>query len=114
YLKNVLNFGNNKYFSILTNNYLDERLSPSDPLTLIVKLSSALPSDVSVKDNCWVSNFGMAPYIFTVILQSPVQYQTIKIAPPNFGPPQNFINAESTNVLYSADDLSYSPDTENS
>jgi hypothetical protein len=114
YLKNVLNFGSNKYFSILTHNYLDERISPTDPLTLIVKLTSALSSDISIKDTCWVSNFGMVPYTFTAILQRPVQYQTITISPPNFGPPQNFINAEHSNVLYSADDLSYSSNTENS
>jgi len=109
--KNVLNFGNNKYFSILNQGYLDERTSPSDPLTLIVKLSAALPFDISVKDTCWVSNFGMAPYVFTAIIQNPIKYKTIKISPPNFGSPQNLINKENTNQLYSSDDLADSPST---
>jgi hypothetical protein len=108
--KNVLNFGNNKYFSILDNAYLDERTSVDEPLTLLIKLSGALPYDISVKDTCWVSNFGMAPYVFTSILQNPVKYQTIKISPPNFGSPQNLINNENTNKLYSSDDLAETPD----
>jgi hypothetical protein len=107
YLKNVLNFGNNKYYSILIHDYLDERINLTDPLTLIVKLSAALPSDIAIKDTCWVSNFSMVPYIFTAILQSPVQYQTITISPPNFGATQNFISKEGSNTLYSANDLSY-------
>ena len=113
YLKNILNFGNNEYYSILIHDYLDERIAPTDPLTLIVKLSAALPSNIAIKDTCWVSNFGMSPYVFTAILQNPVQYQTITISPPNFGPPQNLINAGNSNVLYSANDLSYSPSIEN-
>ena len=105
YFKNVLNFGNNKYYQILTHDYLDERQSPTDPITLILKMSSALPSDIDVKDNCWVSNFGMVPYVFTAIVQNPIKYKTIKISPPNFRSPQNFINKEQSNTLYSSDDL---------
>ena len=84
-----------------------------DPITLIVKLASALPSDINEKDTCWVSNFGMTPYVFTAILQNPVKYQTIKISPPNFGSPQLFINKESSNTLYSSDDLSNSDAVDN-
>ena len=109
YLKNVLNFGNNEYYLMLGANYLDERTSPTDPLTLLVKLSTALPSNIEIKDTCWVSNFGMVPYVFTAILQSPTQYPTITISPPNFAAPQNFINVGNSNALYSADDLSYLP-----
>jgi len=105
YFKNVLNFGNNKYFHILNHGFLDERKSPDDDLTLIIKLSSAIPSDVIEKDNCWVSNFGMTPYVFTSILQNPIKYKTFKIASPNFGSPQHFINKEGANVMYSSDDL---------
>lgn len=105
YFKNVLNFGNMNYFSIINHDYLDERVSPSDPITLIVKLASALPSDINEKDTCWVSNFGMPPYVFTGILQNPTKYKTIRISPANFGSPQAFINKDSTNTLYSSDDL---------
>ena len=106
--KNVLNFGNNRYFSILNNNYIDERISVTDPLTLIIKLSSPLDTDISIKDTCWVSNFGMTPYVFTTIFQNVIQYSTVKISPPNFNSPQNLINIQNTNKLYSADDISYS------
>ena len=109
YLKNALNFGNNKYFLILDSEFLDERESPTDPVTLILKLQFPLPTDISEKSNCWVSNFGMIPYTFTAIIQNPVKYHTIKISPPNFGSPQTFINKEQTNTLYSSDDLNSSP-----
>jgi len=112
--KNVLNFGNNKYFSIINNAYLDERQSSSEPLTLIIKLSSALPFDISIKDTCWVSNFGMVPYLFTAIIQNPIKYKTIKISPPNFNSPQNLINKENTNKLYSSDDLTDVPTIQDS
>lgn len=114
YFKNVLNFGNNKYFPILTHDFLDERQSPTDPITLIIKLSAALPTDISNKDNCWISNFGMNPYVYTVLLQNPIKYQTIKISPPDFGSPQNLINKSPTNVLYSSDDLMDSSDINDS
>lgn len=114
YFKNVLNFGNNEYFPILTHTFLDERQSPTDPVTLIIKLSSALPSDISTKDACWISNFGMTPYIFTTILQNPVTFQTIKISGPNFGSPQNLINKETSNTLFSSDDLNNSPSVDDS
>ena len=105
YFKNVLNFGNTKYFSILNHDYLDERISPTDQITLIIKLSSELPSDISEKDSCWISNFGMSPYVFTSILQNPIKYRTVKISPANFGSPQDFINNDSNNILYSSEDL---------
>ena len=113
YFKNVLNFGNNQYYPILANNYLDERETIDDPITLIIKLSSALPSDINEKDSCWVSNFGMAPYVFTSIIQTTPQYQTYTIAPPNFGPPQKLINKSNSNVLYSSNDLTGSYTTNN-
>lgn len=113
YFKNVLNFGNNRYFSILDHGFLDERQSSTDPITLIVKLSAALPSDIVIKDTCWVSNNGMAPYVFTTLLQNPVKHQTVKIAGPNFASPQNLINKEQSNVLYSSDDLANAPTTAN-
>lgn len=105
YLKNALNFGSNSYSLVLDHGFLDERESPTDPLTLILKLQNSLPTDISKKDTCWVSNFGMVPYTFTAIIQNPVKYITIKISPPNFSSPQIFINKEQTNTLYSSDDL---------
>ncbi len=113
YFKNVLNFGNNEYYPILNNNYIDERISSADPLTLIVKLANSLPTDINIKDTCWVSNFGMNPYIFTATIQNPFLYQIITISGPDFGSPQKLINQESTNVLYSSDDLTESDSISN-
>ena len=111
--KNVLNFGGNLYFSILDHNYLDERQFPEDPLTLVIKLANALPPDFIIKDECWISNFGMSPYVFTAILQNPVKYKTLTIGPPNFGTTTKFINKENVNKLYSEDDLALSNDINN-
>ena len=105
YLKNALNFGNNRYYLILDHGFLDERETSTDPITLILKLQEPLPTDISKKNSCWISNFGMLPYTFTALIQNPVKYKTIKISPPNFGSPQTFINKEQTNTLYSSDDL---------
>jgi hypothetical protein len=114
YLKNVLNFGDNKYFQILTHDFIDERQSPNDPLTLVVKLATELPSDISQKGLCWVSNFGMVPFIMTAILRNPVKYKTIKISAANFDSTTKFISKENVNTLYSSNDLSASNDTDNS
>ena len=113
YLKNVLNFGDNKYYQILTHDYIDERKTPTDPLTLVVKLAAELPSDLGQKSLCWVANFGMAPFVMTVILRNPVKYKTIKISAPNFGSTTKFITKENVNKLYSAEDLTLSDDDTN-
>lgn len=113
YLKNVLNFGNNKYFQILTHDYIDERKTPTDPLTLVIKLSAELPSDIGQKSLCWVSNFAMAPFLMTAILRNPVKYKTLRISSPNFGATSKFVSKENVNKLYSSDDLSLSDDDSN-
>ena len=113
YLKNVLNFGNNQYFSILNHDYLDERNNPNDPLTLVVKLSSELPSDFVQKSTCWVSNVSMVPYVLTARLQNPIKYKTIKISAPDFGNTNQFITKENINKMYSSDDLEISENTQN-
>lgn len=112
YLKNVLNFGNNRYVTIIDHDYWDERLNESDPLTLVVKLASELSSDISEKDNCWVSNLSMVPYVANGILLNPVKYKTIKISPPNFGSPSEFVSKQNSNKLYSSDDLNMDSSTE--
>lgn len=114
HFKNVLNFGNGEFFPILDHSFLDERQSPADPLTLIIKLGSELPIDITEKQECWVSNFGMTPWVFTAFLQNPVQFPTLKIGPPNFGTPAQFINKQNVNKMYSSKDLSLQDDTENS
>jgi hypothetical protein len=111
-LKNVLNFGNNEYYKILNSDYIDERISSTDALTLLIKLSDPLPINYDVKSTCWVSNFSMIPYTATAILQNPTRYKTIKISGANFGSPSQFITTENVNKLYSADDLALTPTTD--
>ena len=111
-LKNALNFGNNEHYKILNSNYIDERTSPTDALTLLIKLADPLPINFEVKANCWVSNFSMAPYTVTTILQNPVKYKTIKISGADFGSPSQFITTENVNKLYSSDDLASTPTTD--
>lgn len=114
YLKNFLNFGNNNYFPVLAHDFLDERSSPSDPLTLVIKLSTSLPNNISTKDTCWISNFGMVPFVLTTIFQNPSVFKTIKISSANFGATTQFITKQNVNKLYSADDLSFNTETDNS
>ena len=114
YFKNALNFGDNKYFQILDHTYIDERNVPSDPLTLVVKLSTELPSDLGQKELCWVSNFSMIPFVMTAILRNPVKYKTVKISAANFGAPSQFVSKENVNKLYSSDDLANNDATDNS
>lgn len=113
YFKNVLNFGNNQYYPILTHDFLDERKTIGDPITLIIKLGNELPSGLDVKDTCWISNFGMVPFTETIILNNPAKFPTLKIGPPNFGTTTKFITKENVNKLYSSDDLSLNDTTQN-
>jgi hypothetical protein len=112
YLKNALNFGDNRYSTIIDHDFWDERVDATDPLTLVVKLSSALPSDILEKNDCWVSNLSMIPYVVTAIIQNPVKYRTIKISPANFGSPSAFVSKQNTNKMYSSDDLTMDTETE--
>lgn len=113
YFKNVLNFGNNAYFPILNHTYLDERQQVSDPLTLVIKLGSQIPSNFSIKDLCWISNFGMTPFVETIVLTNPNLFPTYKIGPPDFGNTNKFITKENVNKLYSSDDLTFVDNTQN-
>jgi len=108
FFKNVLNFGNNRYFPILVHDFLDERVEPTDPLTLVIKLASELPSDIAEKNTCWVSNFSMVPYVFTAILRNPTKYRTVKISPANFNLDKTLTNRENTNQQFAIEDLEQS------
>ena len=112
YLKNSLNFGNNRYSTIIDHDYWDERTDATDPFTLVVKLASELPSDISEKDNCWVSNLSMVPYVVNAVILNPVKYKTIRISSANFGSPSLFVSKQNSNKLYSSDDLTMNTTTE--
>lgn len=105
FFKNVLNFGDNKYFPILVHDFLDEREVESDPLTLIVKLGAELPSDIAEKNTCWVSNFSMVPYVFTALLRNPTKFRTIKISSANFNLDKQLVNKENNNQQFAIEDL---------
>lgn len=105
YLKNGINFGNGRILPIIDHSFIDERINPLDPLTLIVKLSSELPTNIAVRTECWISNISLVPYVINVLLRNPTQTSTVKISSPNFS--INISNASISNVnkSYTFEDL---------
>ena len=103
--KNALNFGNNRLLPIINNGFIDERESPEDPLTLIIKLQSELPIDINIQSNCWVSNISLSPYIVSAILKFSDFEDTYKIGAPNFSIQIPDISLTNTNLKYTEDDL---------
>ena len=81
YLKNALNFGGTKYFTILNHGYVKD---VNGNVVLVVKLFDYLPSDVNMRDTCWVSNISNVPIIQKVIVNATVIKPRYKIAGPNF------------------------------
>lgn len=105
YLRNALNVGNNRLFPILQHGMMDERVSTSDPLTLLVRLKDELPSDLDVQVHCWVSNVSLSPYVLNSIVKSPGQTSVYKIGIPNFSLPIPNVSLTNTNTEYTAADL---------
>ena len=112
YLKNGLNFGNNRILPILTTGMLDERQTPSDPLTLLVKLQDELPNDIMAQSNCWVSNISLAPYIVSAIVLNPSNTLVHTIGPPNFSLPLPNVAMTNTNISFTAEQLQTNDETE--
>lgn len=105
YFRNGLNFGNNRLLPILQHGMMDERINPSDPLTLLIKLKEELPNDITDQTSCWVSNISLSPYVLDAIIKVSDNTKLYKIGPPNYSlklPNVSFTNA---NVSYTADDL---------
>ena len=109
YFKNVVNFGNNEMYSIVDHNFIDERLFPTDPLTLICKMKEALPQSVKVQGSCWVSNVSITPYVANIILQASPLVSTIRIGPPNFSIQSDAVSLYNNNTTYTAADLTNQP-----
>ncbi len=105
YLKNGLNFGNNRILPILDTGLMDERTSPTEPLTLLVKLQSELPNDIMARTNCWVSNISLAPYVVNGIVRTPNSKTVHKIGAPNFSVPIPNVSLTNVNIAYTAEDL---------
>jgi hypothetical protein len=105
YLKNGLNFGDNRILLILDSGMMDERQVPDDPLTLLVKLTAELPNDIMVQSKCWVSNISLAPYVVNAVVRTPSSKVVHKIGAPNFSLPIPNISLANTNISYTAEDL---------
>lgn len=105
YFRNALNFGDNLLLPILQHGMLDERVAPTDPLTLIVKLKDELPGNIAVQEKCWVSNVSLNPYVLNAIVKSPQDGIIHQIGPPNFSLPIPNVSLTNTNMVYTADDL---------
>lgn len=105
YLRNALNIGNGNLYSIVNHDYLDERIDTTDPLTLIVKLQSEAPSNISIGTNGWISNISLTPYVVNAILINSTYKSVISIGPPNFFAKIPEISVGNFNKSYTAEDL---------
>lgn len=110
YLRNGLNFGNNRILPILQHGMMDEKINPTDPLALLVKLKTELPSDLSIQEKCWVSNISLSPYVVNAIVKNPNKNIVHQIGPPNFSLVMPDVSLTNTNMSYTADDLANSDD----
>lgn len=105
YFRNGLNFGNNRLLPILQHGMMDERINPTDPLTLLIKLKEELPSDIVDQMSCWVSNISLSPYVLNAIIKNSDGIKLYKIGQPNFSLKLPDVSFTNTNVSYTADDL---------
>ena len=105
YFKNALNVGDNRLLPILSTGMMDERTSPEEPFTLLVKLKDELPTDIPLQTQCWVSNISLVPQIVSSIIINNVAPSTYKIGPPNFSIPIPDASLTNTNLSYTANDL---------
>lgn len=112
YFKNALNLGNNRLLPILSVGMMDERTSPNDPLTLLIKLKDGLPSDLTIQTQCWVSNISLVPQIVSSIFVSNTSNGVYQIGPPNFSIPIPYASLTNANTSYTANDLQLSDDQE--
>ena len=113
YFKNGLNLGNNRLLPILVHDFLDERESPSDPLTLLIKLQSELPSDITIQTQCWISNISLSPYVVSAIINGNNIVSTYKIGPPNFSIAIPNVTLTNSNASYTLNDLQGDDTTNN-
>jgi hypothetical protein len=111
-LRNSLNLGSNNLFPIVSVGMMDERLTPSDSLTLLLKLKSELPNDIMAQSRCWVSNVSFTPYAISAIFKNSIETITHKIGPPNFSVPISNISVTNVNSSYSSDDLKNNDSTD--
>lgn len=104
-LRNALNTGNGKLYTIVNHDVLDERIESTDPLTLLVKLQSEAPSDLAIGTNVWVSNISLTPYVVDSIFKTSGVGALVSIGPPNFSATIPEISVGHVNKSYTAADL---------
>ena len=112
YFKNALNVGNNRLLPILSVGMMDERTSPDEPLTLLIKLKDELPTDLPIHTQCWVSNISLVPQIISSIIVSNTTQTVHTIGPPNFSIPIPDASLTNTNISYTANDLELDAESE--
>lgn len=110
-LKNALNFGNNRLLPIINNGVMDERIESNDPLTLLIKLQSELPSDIQIQTPCWISNVSLVPYVINGIFRTSSSPIVHKIGIPNFSIPIPNTSLTNNNLSYTSDDLTDDDET---
>ncbi len=120
-LKNALNFGDNYLLPIISHDYIIEDSNGNDASaiggitgspTLLVKLKSELPTDISIQTKCWVTNIAIVPYLVDVIIKDSTETRVYKIGPPNFSAILPDISLANNNSSYTADDLKCSDEDE--
>jgi hypothetical protein len=104
-IKNALSWEGGKYNPILNTSYIDERVSATDPLTLLVKLQNPLSDELSIKSKVWVSNIAMIPFLFNAIIQDGIVTKTFKISPPDFTTNVVDVSFSNTNTYFNYQDL---------
>lgn len=101
YLKNAINFGNNKLLPILNTGMIEE----NGITYLLVKLAAELPENINVQDTCWVSNIAMLPQIVSSIIFSNQETKLKKIGGPNFSVVQKNAWPDNFKLSYTYNDL---------
>ena len=103
--KNCLNLGNNQFFPIINQSFIDERKNEEDSLTLLIKLADELPQSVKIKDKCWISNISIIPSLINVVFKNYIQQKTYKISGPDFNQKNILTNQQNNNKVYSETSL---------
>lgn len=84
YFKNYINFNNGLSVSILNRKVISS-VDPEQYDRLILKLDTALPPDILVGDDVWITNnFGFMPIVQNVYYFTAPFVQTYKLRGPNF------------------------------
>lgn len=90
YYKNALNFDNGNLYKIVTHTSYYNEINKS--YNVQVKLDQPLPSNLSIKSTCWISNISIVPVYFNVNLFSEPISKKVKLVGVNFNADAGFVH----------------------